>query len=202
MNKNASFWLTAAALSLLAACSSTPSENGFSGSASGKRALPFGEYADEKGCTVADKYTGETEGVVNRLTFEHFNGVHGMKKDDVFRHLKEAKARGCSLESRDLSGFAPVHTAILLLDTKMLDFLLKNGASPYTTIQGDSRKQAGKQFYGQNSYELVASLKGFELKDNKMKTIKARNGKKLRVPKNKGVRTDYSQVEALLNAYR
>lgn len=210
MIKKASFFCITAAALLLAACSSTSSdtvptaqnEQGAAAASAAARPLPFGEYADPQGCTVADKNSGQTEGVVNRLVFEHFNGIHYMKKDDVLRHLEEAKQRGCSLERRDAAGFAPLHTAILLQDNVMIEFLLNNGASPYTPIEGNPNTQSGSQFYGKNSFELLEDLKAFELKDNNMKTIKSRNNRQLRVPKSKGVRTDYSKTEALLMQYR
>lgn len=202
MIKNASFFLVTAAALFLGACSSTVSDSASSGKSLQLRPIAFGEYADERGCTVADKESGQVEGVVNRLAFEHFNGIHYMKKDDVLRHLEEAKQRGCSLERRDAAGFAPLHTAILLQDNVMIEFLLKNGVSPHTKIEGDPTTQSGSQFYGKNSFELLEDLKAFELKDNNMKTIKSRNNRQLRVPKSKGVRTDYSKTEALLMQYR
>lgn len=209
--KQTLFFFTTAAALLLAACSSTSSDKAFpstdglqtaSAAAEDRRPLAFGEYADPQGCTVVDKDSGQTDGVVNRLAFEHFNGIHYMKKDDVLRHLEEAKQRGCSLVRRDAAGFAPLHTAILLQDNVMIEFLLKNGVSPYTPIEGDPNTQSGSQFYGKNSFELLEDLKAFELRDNQMKTIKSRNNRQLRVPKSKGVRTDYSKTEALLMQYR
>ncbi|MDO4696755.1 MAG: ankyrin repeat domain-containing protein [Neisseria sp.] len=214
MIKPASFFLTTAAVCLLAACSSTsptPPDTALTvqnehsetvQEASAARPVAFGPYADRRGCTVTDKDSGQTEGLVNRLAFEHFNGIHYMQKDDVLQHLEEAKQRGCSLERRDAAGFAPLHTAILLQDNVMIEFLLKNGASPYTEIKGDPATQSGSQFYGKNSFQLLEDLKGFELRDNKMKTIKSRNNRQLRVPKSQGVRTDYSRTEALLIQYR
>ncbi|MDO4997596.1 MAG: ankyrin repeat domain-containing protein [Neisseria sp.] len=147
-------------------------------------ALPVGAFVDEQGCFVMNDNVGEVEPLLKRLVFEHYTPMNGMKETEILAAISAAKSRSCDMNQRDDAGFAPLHTAILLHDIKMMAFLLQNGASPRAKIVADTRKQGSEEFHQQDSFQLVETLKRYEKRDNRGK-----------------LRNDWQKIEQLLRQY-